>query len=470
MKGLRLHSAWPTLVRDLPRPEVRPESSHQIGLALGMDHLASLGHRTEIALLVSAPGGFGERAGTASPPSNLCLPHLRRGAAHATSITREWTSGRIPAPPRWAPWLPSGMRIRAPPRYLPSPIPAPSRPCSGCNKGRSACPRRFPSSASMDPNSERESTRSSPRSQTRSRRRPTRFSRFWTTGPRAFGKFSCLHPVGAGQRHRGQSDLPDHVFPLAFEPVVARHACRRAPGFAARLHPGRDAGRPGHHGDYSGAGCARSAFIFRPNQLNADVATLSGILDQAREAATSGNSFVWVAFADPPAADKANGLWVATIETQDGTGSPINTTVMPAWLTSVTIPGPNLAMEMKIDRLPGVQLVDAAAGALPSGLLSKAPTSATPLFEPQQMEWTITSLQKHPPGRRSFLQPRDRVRAQWRSACLHLEQQYPVRPGSRRRRGHQLGVVQHLPADGKTDGLPPLIVGRGAKSLPAASP
>ena len=138
--------------------------------------------------------------------------------------------------------------------------------------------------------------------------------------------------------------------------------------------------------------------IFRPNQLNADVATLSGILDQAREAATSGNSFVWVAFADPPAADKANGLWVATIETQDGTESPINTTVMPAWLTSVTIPGPNLAMEMKIDRLPGVQLVDAAAGALPSGLLSKAPTSATPLFEPQQMEWTITSLQNTPQG------------------------------------------------------------------------
>ena len=142
--------------------------------------------------------------------------------------------------------------------------------------------------------------------------------------------------------------------------------------------------------------------LFRANQVDANVATLSGILEQAREAAISGNTFVWVAFTD-----NANdtGMWVATIQSQDGTDSAIDQTgtlSAPIWATSgITIPGAPIAgtylqLPSKIQNLPGVKIVDASAlstATWASKSQMPSATTATPLFEPSGMQWTVSTLQ-----------------------------------------------------------------------------
>ena len=132
--------------------------------------------------------------------------------------------------------------------------------------------------------------------------------------------------------------------------------------------------------------------MLKANQIDSSAAVVTGILDLAHEAAISSNTYVWVAFTDPSANSSFHGIWVATILSQDGTESPINTGTAsaPIWATSITIPGNNLQLLNKIQSLPGVSIVDATA--LPSALTSQAPASATALFE-GSVTWTVTPLQ-----------------------------------------------------------------------------
>ncbi len=130
----------------------------------------------------------------------------------------------------------------------------------------------------------------------------------------------------------------------------------------------------------------------KANQIDSSAALVTGILDLAHEAAISSNTYVWVAFTDPPVNSSFHGIWVATILSQDGTESPINTgtSANPTWATSVTIPGNNLQLLNKVQGLPGVSFTDVSA--LPTSLTSQAPTSPTSLFE-GSVTWTVTPLQ-----------------------------------------------------------------------------
>lgn len=146
--------------------------------------------------------------------------------------------------------------------------------------------------------------------------------------------------------------------------------------------------------------------IMRSNQLDSNVATLSGILEQARESAISGNTFVWVAFTDPPATSKVSGTWVATIKSLDGTESPVNVTVTPAWVATISpIPGTaNLQLLSKIQNLPGVLVTNTVPR--PSSLSttsynsmtnqSSASTAITNM--PFNLQWTVTPLKNMTAG------------------------------------------------------------------------
>jgi prepilin-type N-terminal cleavage/methylation domain-containing protein len=134
--------------------------------------------------------------------------------------------------------------------------------------------------------------------------------------------------------------------------------------------------------------------LLRGNQVDASVNTLSGILEDARETATSGNTYVWVAFTDAPASSPL-GTYVAVIQSQDGTETGINNPGTTTWLpTGITVPGTaNLQLHAKLQNLPGVKLYDIAAGAPGSltALAAKAPASPASLFE-TGMKWTVTPL------------------------------------------------------------------------------
>jgi Tfp pilus assembly protein FimT len=101
--------------------------------------------------------------------------------------------------------------------------------------------------------------------------------------------------------------------------------------------------------------------LLKSDTLDSNVQTLSGILEQARETAISGNTFVWVAFTDPPAGSPRSGSCVAVFQSQDGT-DPINFTnalVVPGTVTNTTT---SLVMVGRLQTLPGSAIAD------PSGL------------------------------------------------------------------------------------------------------
>jgi prepilin-type N-terminal cleavage/methylation domain-containing protein len=125
--------------------------------------------------------------------------------------------------------------------------------------------------------------------------------------------------------------------------------------------------------------------LLRANQFDSNVNTLSGVLEEAREAATAGNTYIWVAFTDPVAAAPGNGIWVATIQSQDGTDSGINsgTATVPNWQTALTFPGTTFLLHSKVQNLPGVEIIgDPAAGALTlstiNGNIAASATAKTP--------------------------------------------------------------------------------------------
>jgi len=141
--------------------------------------------------------------------------------------------------------------------------------------------------------------------------------------------------------------------------------------------------------------------LLRGNQMNSSVATLNGIMEQAREAALSQNTYVWVAFTSTNSLP-ANGIWVATLESQDGTESPVNANaglpVAPSWASTLSVPGTsNLQLLTKTQNLPGVQLVDVSAlsptvtnVAAAAGIFTN---SSTTLYETNAMKWTVFANQ-----------------------------------------------------------------------------
>jgi prepilin-type N-terminal cleavage/methylation domain-containing protein len=128
--------------------------------------------------------------------------------------------------------------------------------------------------------------------------------------------------------------------------------------------------------------------IMRSNTMNQNVSTVSGVLEQAREAAVAQNTYVWVAFTTPVSGQPANGIWVATFQSQDGTETGINTstTSTPNWTNTATIPGTNLQLQSKMKNLPGVQIQ--ATSALADSLSTNLPT-VLPTSLQTNLQWNV---------------------------------------------------------------------------------
>ncbi len=136
--------------------------------------------------------------------------------------------------------------------------------------------------------------------------------------------------------------------------------------------------------------------LLRANQLDSSVTTLSGILEEAREAATSGNTFVWVAFTNASATSPQKGIWVATLQSNDGTETNINTgtPTAPVW-ASITVPSSaasNIQAHSKLQNLPGVQLANTPPTftPLPTTLVSQAPSASRTSLA--AVTWTLSGL------------------------------------------------------------------------------
>jgi prepilin-type N-terminal cleavage/methylation domain-containing protein len=136
--------------------------------------------------------------------------------------------------------------------------------------------------------------------------------------------------------------------------------------------------------------------LLRANQLDSSVNTLSGVLEEAREAATSANTYVWVAFTNVSATSPQKGIWVATLQSNDGTETNINTgtPTAPVW-ASITVPSAaasNIQAHSKLQNLVGVQIANAAPSfsPLPSALVAKAPSSSTTSLA--SVTWTLNNL------------------------------------------------------------------------------
>jgi prepilin-type N-terminal cleavage/methylation domain-containing protein len=76
--------------------------------------------------------------------------------------------------------------------------------------------------------------------------------------------------------------------------------------------------------------------LLRGNQFDSNVNTLAGIVEQSREAATARNTYVWVAFTDPPSSSPASGIWVASIKSQDGTEASSGSITSPCCGKAIT--------------------------------------------------------------------------------------------------------------------------------------
>lgn len=94
--------------------------------------------------------------------------------------------------------------------------------------------------------------------------------------------------------------------------------------------------------------------LMQADQVDANVSALSGILEQAREAALSRNTFVYVLFTGP-LTSPSGGVGVAVVESQDGTDS----------LNNFSYSGPinasnGLTVVRKLQTLPAIKLLTQA--------------------------------------------------------------------------------------------------------------
>ncbi len=136
--------------------------------------------------------------------------------------------------------------------------------------------------------------------------------------------------------------------------------------------------------------------LLRGNQFDANVNNLTGILDEAREAATANNTYVWVAFTGTATTTTTSGIWVMTFQSQDGTETNINTgsSTSPTWATGLAITGtatPNLVLHSKLLNLPGLQ-IDPTLAKNP-GVVGTVPTTYTTLAgQPTNLAWTVSNM------------------------------------------------------------------------------
>jgi prepilin-type N-terminal cleavage/methylation domain-containing protein len=155
--------------------------------------------------------------------------------------------------------------------------------------------------------------------------------------------------------------------------------------------------------------------LLRGNQLDSSVNTLAGILEEARETATASNTYIWVAFTDPISSSPGKGIWVATLQSLDGTETIASTSTFTpltqATGTVTSTAASNLALHSAVVNLPGVQVISgiattptlqsvntaitASANAkTPAGQIPPSyPSAATSLLDwPSTSGWTITTL------------------------------------------------------------------------------
>ncbi len=133
--------------------------------------------------------------------------------------------------------------------------------------------------------------------------------------------------------------------------------------------------------------------LLRGSTFDADVNNLTGILDEAREAATANNTYVWVAFTGTATTTTTSGIWVMTFQSQDGTETNINTgsSTSPVWATTLAIAGsstPNLVLHSKLVNLPGIQ-IDPTLAKNP-GVVGTPPSS--PTAPASGLNWTVSTM------------------------------------------------------------------------------
>ncbi len=126
--------------------------------------------------------------------------------------------------------------------------------------------------------------------------------------------------------------------------------------------------------------------MFRADQYDQSLTTISGLMDRAREAAVADNRYVWVAFTDnPPASAPANSVAVAIFESQDGTDALNNFTNGTGGSPLAVSTANNLRIVMPPQHLGGIAIMNAG-----TVTLANAP-SVTAASMPGSMDLTLNT-------------------------------------------------------------------------------
>jgi prepilin-type N-terminal cleavage/methylation domain-containing protein len=139
-----------------------------------------------------------------------------------------------------------------------------------------------------------------------------------------------------------------------------------------------------------GASAALVPSMLHGNQMNEDVTTLQGILEEARETALASNTYVYVGFTGPNATSPADGMSVIVFESQDGTDAANG-------FGNVTFPTtPDVQILNRIQRLPGVQIADVGDAAinyagLPASNTAPVSLVGWPTSSNSNLQWVFTT-------------------------------------------------------------------------------
>ena len=148
-----------------------------------------------------------------------------------------------------------------------------------------------------------------------------------------------------------------------------------------------------------GTSAALVPSLLHGNQMNSDVNTLAGILEQARSTAIAGNTYVYVGFSSPaanPTASPADGMSVIVFESQDGTDTDGTTTNANSNFNNVVnfSPAKNVQLIGRVQRLPGIQIQDANKVTF-TGFTSEGLNSLVgwPTSQNTNLQWSFTTSQ-----------------------------------------------------------------------------
>ncbi len=101
--------------------------------------------------------------------------------------------------------------------------------------------------------------------------------------------------------------------------------------------------------------------VLQSNQVNANVSNLAGIIEEAREAAMSSNTYVYVLFSNNLPTSPSGGIATIILESEDGTDSnALNNFTVTGSIGSIS----DLMVLHKLQSLPGIKLT--ASGAITS--------------------------------------------------------------------------------------------------------